>query len=265
MIAFYNDIDEYCAQWLRNLIDAGEIMPGVVDTRSISEIDPDELKAYTQVHLFAGLGGWALAARLAGWPDDRQLWTGSAPCQPWANIGLQRGERDERHLWPATARLIDHCRPPLFVGEQVADAIGKGWLDGVFTDLESLSYACQAVVLPACAVDAPHKRNRIYFIGALGDAECARLERYAGYGNDARERPLENRPIAASDFRNSQSIGGFDGRCRRIPEPAIPLLDHGVSADLGAIKAFGNAIVPQLGAAVLGAWLDCIDVPVTNA
>ena len=67
MAAYYNEIDKYAAQWLRNLIAAGHIAPGDVDERSILEVKPDDLKQYTQCHFFAGIGGWALALRLAGW------------------------------------------------------------------------------------------------------------------------------------------------------------------------------------------------------
>lgn len=66
-VAFYNEIDPYAADWLRNLIAGGHIAPGVVDTRSIEDIAPDELLGYTQVHFFAGIGVWSYALRLAGW------------------------------------------------------------------------------------------------------------------------------------------------------------------------------------------------------
>ena len=72
--AYYNENDPYAAQWLRNLIAAGELPPGDVDDRNIQEITPDDLKRYTQCHFFAGIGGWSYAFRLA-WPDEleRQL------------------------------------------------------------------------------------------------------------------------------------------------------------------------------------------------
>ncbi|KKM06916.1 hypothetical protein LCGC14_1739110, partial [marine sediment metagenome] len=82
MNAFYNDNDKFCAQWLRNLIAAGHLPPGDVDERGIEELTGDDLKGYTQVHLFAGIGGWPYGLRLAGWPDDRPVWTASCPCPP---------------------------------------------------------------------------------------------------------------------------------------------------------------------------------------
>ena len=87
MSAYYNEIDPYAAQWLRNLIKAGHIADGEVDTRSIVDVRPDDIRGFTQAHFFAGIGGWSHALRLAGWPDDRPIWTGSCPCQPFSVAG----------------------------------------------------------------------------------------------------------------------------------------------------------------------------------
>lgn len=164
MTAYYNEIDPYAAQWLRNLIQAGHIAPGDVDERSIVDVQPDDLRAYTQCHFFAGIGGWSLALRLAGWPDDRPVWTGSCPCQPFSSAGAAKAADDSRHLWPAWFPLIRELEPATIFGEQVDAAIGWGWLDAVFVDLEEQGYACGATVLPACGVGAPHVRNRLWFV-----------------------------------------------------------------------------------------------------
>lgn len=79
MTAYYNEINAHAAQWLRNLIDAGHIAPGVVDERSIEDVRPDDLVGFTQCHFFAGIGGWSIALRMAGWPDDRPAWTALQP------------------------------------------------------------------------------------------------------------------------------------------------------------------------------------------
>ena len=90
MPAYYNENNRFAAQWLRNLIAAGDIAPGDVDERSITEVRPDDLRGYTQCHFFAGIGGWSAALRLAGWPDDRPVWTGSCPCQPFSAAGAMQ-------------------------------------------------------------------------------------------------------------------------------------------------------------------------------
>ena len=165
---YYNEHDRNAAAWLRELIADGLIPDGVVDERSIVDVRPSDLAGFTQCHWFAGIGGWPLALQLAGWPADRPVWTGSCPCQPFSTAGKQKGQADERHLWPHFARLIRECRPPVVFGEQVASAVGHGWLDGVCSDLEAAGYACGAVVLGAHSVGAPHIRQRLYWVA---DAE----------------------------------------------------------------------------------------------
>ena len=164
MTAFYNEIDPHKAETLRLAIKAGAIAPGIVDERSIANVDPDELAKYTQCHFFAGGGFWSLALRQAGWPDDRGVWTGSCPCPSFSAAGKGQGFEDPRHLWPQWERLIRERRPPVIFGEQVAAAIGYGWLDLVQADLEATGYAVGKIVLGACSVGAPHIRQRLYFV-----------------------------------------------------------------------------------------------------
>ena len=83
MSAYDNEIDPFAADWLRELIRAGHIAPGEVDTRSIEDVAPDDLAGFAQCHFFAGIGTWSYALRRAGWADDRPVWTGSCPCQPF--------------------------------------------------------------------------------------------------------------------------------------------------------------------------------------
>ena len=169
MTAYYNEFDLFAAQWLRNLIDAGHIAPGIVDDRSITDVTASDLAGFKQCHFFAGIGGWSLALRLAGVPDSFECWTGSPPCQPFSVAGKQLGQLDDRHLAPTFMRLIAECRPSVLFGEQVAAAIAKHWLDDLFTELEAEGYTCGAAVLPAASVGAPHKRDRLFF-GAMGNA-----------------------------------------------------------------------------------------------
>ena len=163
MIALYNEIDARAAAWLRELITQGYIAAGDVDARSVVDVRPSDLARGGQVHLFAGIGVWSYALRLAGWPDDRPVWTVSCPCQPFSVAGKRRGTADERHLWPVVADLVRKCRPAVILGEQVASSDGLGWLDSVFADLEDAGYACAASDLCAAGVGAPHIRQRLYW------------------------------------------------------------------------------------------------------
>lgn len=121
MTAYYNDFDPANAHMLRALIEEDFIPHGVVDSRSIEEVRPDDLLGFTQCHFFTGVGGWPLGARLAGWPDDRPLWTGSAPCQPLSVIGPQRGHADERHVWPAFSASSPSARLQWLLENKLAE------------------------------------------------------------------------------------------------------------------------------------------------
>ena len=384
MSAYYNEIDPFSAEWLRRLIAEGLIPAGEVDERSIIEVTADDLRGFRQAHFFAGIGGWPLAARLAGWPDDRPLWTGSCPCQPFSVAGPGRGTDDERHLWPAFAGLIAQCRPAVVAGEQVASKAGRSWLAGVRTDLEALGYGVGAADLCAAGVGAPHIRQRLYWVaepdaarregltpchgteggvdiepghnadgcgvvrgrladtdgygteriagdhaqapgvpeaerepehgaavserdgegrggrrgvGGLGEAIGAGLEGHTGDVYDGNEPGRldedEARSVAEAgddsgmadgeafgrhegnpNLRGGHERGGVerpehcrspwdgavwipcaDGKARRI-EPSIEPLAHGVPGRVGRVRAYGNAIVPELAATFLEAWMD---------
>ena len=161
---YYNENDPKAAAWLQELINQKLIPEGHVDTRSITEVTPDDLRPYIQCHFFAGIGGWPYALQLAGVPATTRLWTGSCPCQPFSTAGKGLAQADERHLWPIFFDLIRQCRPQQVYGEQVASAIGHGWLDGISADLEAEGYACGATVLGAHSVSAPHQRQRLYWV-----------------------------------------------------------------------------------------------------
>ncbi|MFZ6767802.1 DNA cytosine methyltransferase [Undibacterium sp. Di26W] len=176
-VAYYNEIDPFCVEWLRNLIKAGHIAHGIVDNRSIADVSPDDLTDFTQCHFFAGIGVWSYALRQGGWRDDEQVWTGSCPCQPFSAAGSKRGFDDERHLWPTFYHLIAECQPQTVFGEQVASSDGLAWLDDVQADLERANYASAAVDICAAGVGAPHIRQRLYFVAhRMGNAYSAGRE-----------------------------------------------------------------------------------------
>lgn len=227
MSVYYNENDPYLCQWLKNLMAAGLIPAGDVDDRDIRSVSAADLRGYAQCHFFAGVGGFAYAARLAAWPDDAPLWTGGFPCQPFSVAGNQRAQADDRHLWPELHRLIAQARPAVFLGENVAGLIPLG-LDGVLADLESEGYASRAVVVPACAVNAPHRRDRVWLVGKrLADRDgersgearrlCGRAtqwpagHREGGLEHPARERRGEGRPEPELRQRSDPAAAGAGG------------------------------------------------------
>lgn len=212
MTAYYNDVNEDAAAVLTTLIEDGVIAPGHVDTRSIKDVQPDDLRGYTQCHFFAGGGLWSVAARLAGWPDDRPLWTGSCPCQPFSQAGRRAGTDDPRHLWPDFYRLIRAQRPAVVMGEQVAGKAGRDWFDGVRTDLAFSGWGARAVDIPACAIDAPHQRNRLYWVAVADSASSGRDAAAHGgvHSGEEGSGPWDGEPerLPASDGALALANGG---------------------------------------------------------
>jgi DNA (cytosine-5)-methyltransferase 1 len=177
---YYNEFDHHLAAWLREMSEQKLIPNGIVDDRSIKDVKATDLAGFTQCHFFAGIGGWSLALRLAGWPEDKPVWTGSCPCQSFSSTGKRKGFDDDRDLWPVFFNLIKECRPQCVFGEQVESAIKFGWLDRVYADMETENYAVGAHVLGAHSVGANHRRYRLYW-GAVPISAAAnqRYERSA--------------------------------------------------------------------------------------
>ena len=240
MTAYYNEINKHAAEWLRNLIAKGLIADGDVDERSILEVKPDDLRKYDQCHFFAGIGGWSHALRLARWPDNRPVWTGSCPCQPFSVAGSQRGCEDERHLWPAFFGLIRECRPPSVFGEQVAGASGLAWLDHVCADLEIEGYAAAAADLPACSTGAPHQRQRLFWV--------AHTQGEGGRGREAMARQTGEEPGRPSQNLCRDAWPDGYGSGSAIPVGDVCSASYGIPGRVGRLRAFGNAIVPQVAA-----------------
>lgn len=248
MTAYYNENDRHAAAALRQLISDGLIAPGDVDERSIKDVQPDDVKGYEQVHWFAGGGGWSVALRLAGIPDDFAIWTGSPPCQPFSVAGQKRAFDDDRHLWPEMLRLVDARRPCVVAGEQVADAIDDGWLDVLFDDLEAIEYAGWSAVLPACAVGSPTERKRLFW---LADSAGSRRCRRSGMAKWSRE-------TARGSSENLCDAAWPDGRGSGSTLAVADVLQpsHGLPGRVAALRIIGNSIVPQVAAAFIQAYLE---------
>jgi len=203
---YYNENDPLCCAWLRILIAAHRLPPGDVDDRSIEDVKPQDLKGYTHRHFFAGIGVWPYAFMQAGWPETISTFTGSCPCQPFSAPGQHKGIADRRHLWPAWYRLIRECRPDALFGEQVTTKNGLSWFDAVSLDLERQGYAVGACGTTPAGFGAPHRRQRLYFAGRLGDAN--------------RWRQMELSPRARREARNTGS------RNERLADTSIQRLER---------------------------------------
>ena len=288
-LAYYNEFDPFAASWLENLISKGLIADGYVDRRSIRDVRPGDLDGFTQCHFFAGIGGWSYALRLAGWQDHQHVWTGSCPCQPFSGAGRRKGVADDRHLWPELARLVSECAPSTVFGEQVASADGRRWLASVRDDLETLGYEVGAADLCAPGAGAFHIRQRLYWgTERLADPESERWHGSGGGAVAARRNELEGRSgiswlgdaddagsqrrrerrdgayqraaraaSLASGWEHTEWIECSDGKARPIEPGTFPLA-NGLSSRVGRLRGYGNAIVPQVAADFVTAWLECM-------
>lgn len=204
---YYNDNEPYVCRWLENLILFNILPNGVVDCRPIQEVTANDVQGFTQCHFFAGIGGWAYALHLAGWPNDSSypIWTGSCPCQPFSVAGKREGEKDSRHLWPEFARLIRKRRPSIVVGEQVASADGRVWLSRVRSDLERMGYAVGGADLCAAGVGAPHIRQRLWWVADTDKGQCGLFTKGQGSGHN---RQTSGRDESDSEFESSGITSG---------------------------------------------------------
>ena len=280
-VNYYNDNDPHVCRWLMRLIEDEVIPMGKVDNRSIADVQPEDLEGYTQVHLFAGIAGWAYALDLAGVPPDTQLWTGSCPCQPFSSAGQRKGHADRRHLWPAFQHLIAECKPPTIFGEQVASKDGREWLSAVRTDLERMGYACGCADLPAAGVGAPHIRQRLWWVAHSHNVRCwsrrtqedqpekpSNPSHSSRVGHSNRNRPQgrelrtgllckPNDKKGDPSWSTSTYVLCADGKERPV-EPSIPPLAHGVPGRVGRLRAYGDSIVPSLAAKFIQASMEAI-------
>ena len=139
--------------------------------------------------MFCDIEPWSRKVLAKHWPDvpiaedvkelandptglvpDCDILTAGYPCQPFSQAGVRRGEEDDRHIWPEIFTIVQAKRPAWCVFENVSGHISLG-LDQVLSDLESKDYAVQPFVVPACAVDAPHRRDRVWIVA---NSSCRR-------------------------------------------------------------------------------------------
>lgn len=265
--------------------------------------------------LFSGIGGFALACRMVGgietvafcerepycqrvlakhWPDvpicndihdlkgteygTIELITGGYPCQPFSLAGKRKGAGDDRHLWPEMRRIVETARPSWVLCENVVGHVTLG-LDEVLSDLDSIGYASWAAVIPACAVDAQHRRDRVWIVaysecperrenydgrgcleqGENGEGEaagwsgkCRSILANASNSGDVRRHG----ELGAAEEKNDNRGGEDDGGREWWPvEPDVGRVAHGIPARVDRLRGLGNAIVPQVAAEIIRAMM----------
>jgi DNA (cytosine-5)-methyltransferase 1 len=251
---YYNEHSKKNSAWLRELVCSGLISDGFVDDRDIQDVRPEDLSGYDQIHLFAGIGGWDEALRIAGWPKGRKVWTASFPCQPFSVGGQMAGFDDSRHLWPVGFFLIKECSPPIIFGEQVENAVQMGWLDRVFDDLEGIGYSCAASVLRADGVGAPHRRRRLYWVASHADIQ----------GGEGLVENGGSCQIGQWNWRGQEDLQSLARepflQTDRWPQPLVRSVDDGVQGRVDGCFAAGNAIVPQIAAIFVQAATEAIQL-----
>ena len=265
--------------------------------------------------LFSGIGGFSLGLEAAGmetaafceydekarkvlkknWPDvpifndirtlnkelldewgisDIRLICGGYPCQPFSLAGERRGAEDDRHLWPEMFRLVQELRPDWVIGENVAGHVTMG-IDQVLADLENEGYTARPFIIPACAVDAPHRRDRVWVVAYddnqtknVGNTENKRrdfwknIERerttskqkqqsgvrgqFGRSGEDVADSNVTQCQRNSSTIRTQTEYSDFGSPSRWKPEPSVGRVAHGVPNRTHRLKQLGNAVVPQV-------------------
>jgi DNA (cytosine-5)-methyltransferase 1 len=245
--------------------------------------------------LFSGIGGFSLGLERAGpfrtvafcerdefcqavlrkhWPDTPiyddvrtiptdelgriDIISGGFPCQPWSQAGHQRGAGDDRDLWPEMLRVIEAVQSRWVVGENVRGFVNEPMgLERSLSDLEGIGYSAVPFIIPACAVDAPHRRDRVWIVAnraSVGRSERAAQARWQA--GDGFIGPCRAAYVADTDC----SLGEGNKRAKRgeqkrsddckpsrwLPEPDVGRVAHGVPRRVDRLRSLGNAVVPQV-------------------
>jgi len=209
--------------------------------------------------------------------------SGGFPCQPFSTAGLRKGTEDDRHLWPEMLRVIGECQPRWVVGENVRGLVS--WSNGLvletcYSDLENLGYSVQSFIIPACATGAPHRRDRVWIVAYSDNTRRSDgHEQVQDTNGEVRQRN-DRSQFSNTDLRNAPNTDSTSGKGKCINRqrerkplgrsgdtiqdrwenfPTVAPIcggDDGLPQELDgitfpkwrreSIKAYGNAIVPQV-------------------
>jgi len=205
---------------------------------------------------------------------SHDILTAGYPCQPFSVAGKQRGVEDDRHIWPYILRIVAHKRPTWCVFENVHGHIALG-LDQVLLDLEAEGYSTRTFIVPACGVNAPHRRDRLWIVAytvssrgetrhsdRLGNDHGSRRNQGQSKGSSSKinvaytsNEGSQGRLSGRSDSER-QSLMGHSGRGSSAygqsgedwwaVEPNIRRVAHGIPRRVDRLKGLGNAIVPRI-------------------
>lgn len=166
------------------------------------------------------------------------LVSGGFPCQPFSVSGKHRGKEDDRYLWPEMFRIIKELRPTWVVGENVTGIVNMA-LDTVLSNLEDEEYSCASFIIPACSVNAPHKRNRVAIVAYYDGRRCGEKRKFKsvdGVREEKKNHSLQTEKFCSYNFKSGAN---WD------IEPRVDRVVHGISNQVDRLKCLGNAVVPQ--------------------
>jgi len=241
-VRLYTDIDPFCCEVLRARVADGGLLPGEVWERDIKTLTAEELKPFTQVHLFCGIGAMPLGLEWGGFPPDISIITGGFPCQDISNAGNMEGIEGERSgLWSEMCRLVCELRPRFALVENVSALLARG-IGRVLGDLADCGYDAEWDCYTASELGFPHIRERIFILAYP-----------AGIGWDIPDDPA---PVVSSrdcishlkqpGYRWERQAGGHS--LERVGWSIVPDIrgsDDGIPFGMERCRAIGNAIVPQ--------------------
>jgi len=207
--------------------------------------------------LFCDIEPWSRKILAKHWPDvpiaedvkelandpdgivpDCDILTAGYPCQPFSVAGQRKGQEDDRHIWPYIRKIVAQKRPTWCVFENVYGHISLG-LDEVLSDLEVEGYAARTFIVPACATDAPHRRDRLWIIA-----------KNVAYANGKSGEAQHQRCVLGEQNSKGAARGYTNGSVQKgrfwLPEPPVGRVANGIPRRVDRLRGLGNAIVPQI-------------------